>query len=168
VGREHLWTKALGRCSFRYPAGIEPAHDLSPIDSPTDAQNRARHDGDRRAGCLRRSQIAATRDCAYVDPDFSPPASLNTSAYAGIAADVANNTKNVGVTFSCIHDTSAGTCGSFTQPGAGSAVPVCYLAPDSVPNGNTVTVTATSVSDTTKSVSAIITILSGPGQACPP
>ncbi len=78
------------------------------------------------------------------DPTFPPPTSLNTSAYAGIAADVANDVKNAGVNFSCVPDTPAGTCGTFTPPGAGTAVPVCYLAPAQVPPGGKVTLTALS------------------------
>ncbi|MBZ5664619.1 MAG: hypothetical protein LAO30_08450 [Acidobacteriia bacterium] len=98
------------------------------------------------------------------DPGFLPPASLNTGAYAGIAADVANDNQNAGVTFAC---DPAGACGSFTPIGGGSAVPVCYLAPSQVPAGNTVTVTATSVTDPTKSKSATITIVSGAPNPCP-
>ena len=95
---------------------------------------------------------------------FIPPASLNTGAYAGIAATVTNDTKNGGVGFSC---TPVGACGTFSPAGAPSTIPVCYLAPDSVPNGNNVTVTATAQSDTTKSVSATITIVNGAPNPCP-
>jgi len=99
------------------------------------------------------------------NPNYLPPATLNTGAYAGIAADVANDNKNAGVGFSC---TPAEACGSFTPTGAGSTIPVCYLAPDAVPPGNTVTVTATSRTDATKSVSATITIMNGAPNPCPP
>jgi hypothetical protein len=98
------------------------------------------------------------------DPAFPPPTSLNTGANAGIAADVSNDNANAGVTFSCV---PAGNCGSFTPPRVASAVPSCYLAPNTVPMGNTITVTATSVTDTAKSVSATITINSGAPQPCP-
>jgi hypothetical protein len=95
---------------------------------------------------------------------FVPPSSLNTDAYAGIAATVSNDPKNGGVGFSC---TPVGACGTFSAGGAPSAIPVCYLAPSSVPNGNTVTITATSDSDNTKSVSATITIVNGAANPCP-
>jgi hypothetical protein len=98
------------------------------------------------------------------DPAFAPPSSLDTGAYAGIAADVSNDSKNAGVTFSC---TPAGSCGSFTPAAIASAVPSCYLAPDSVPSGNEVTVTATSVTDPSKSISSSITIVSGAANPCP-
>jgi hypothetical protein len=98
------------------------------------------------------------------DPSFLPPASLNTGAYAGIAADVANDNQNAGVTFTC---TPTGACGSFTPPGTGSATPVCYLAPAQAPVGGTTTVTATSVTDPTKFKSATINIVSGLPNPCP-
>jgi len=98
-------------------------------------------------------------------PGFVPPASLNTGAYARVAATVTNDPANAGVTFGCL---PAGNCGSFTPPAAGSTVAVCYLAPDNVPSGNTVTVTAASDSDPTRFVSATITIVNtGAPNPCP-
>src|SRR5271169_5009816 len=83
------------------------------------------------------------------DPNFPPPTSINAGAYwdRGLAADVANDTKHAGVTFSCA---PAGDCGSFNPTGAPSAVPTCYQAPGTAPMGGTVTVTATSATDPTK------------------
>jgi hypothetical protein len=95
---------------------------------------------------------------------FVPPASLNTGAYAGIAATETNDPQNAGASFSC---TPVGVCGTFVGPGGASGVPFCYLAPDSVPPGNNVTIIATARSDTTKSVSATITIVDGPPNPCP-
>jgi hypothetical protein len=98
--------------------------------------------------------------------NYPIPAQLNTGAYVAVAAIVTNDTQNAGVKFSC---TPAGTCGGFSPSSAsGSDVPVCYLAPDQVPAQNPVTVTATSVTDSTKSVSTMITIVSGAGNPCPP
>ncbi|MGA2356255.1 MAG: hypothetical protein ABSG02_17310 [Terriglobales bacterium] len=98
------------------------------------------------------------------DPNFPPPTSLDTGAYAGIAAILTNDTGSGNVTWTCA---PANQCGSFSPNIIHTAVPTCYLAPDAVPSGKSVTVTARSVTDTTKSISATITILSGPGQACP-
>ena len=97
-------------------------------------------------------------------PGFAPPASLDTGAYAGIAATVNNDLQNGGVSFSC---TPVGQCGMFVGPGGASGIPLCYLAPDSVPPGNNVTITVTARSDTTKSVSAMTTIVNGPPNPCP-
>ena len=96
-----------------------------------------------------------------------PPTSINTDSTIGITAVVTNDPKGAGVNFSCV---PAGSCGSFNPPKIASNVPTCYEAPGEVPSGNTVTITATSISDPTKSVtSAAITVLSGsPVQACSP
>jgi hypothetical protein len=86
---------------------------------------------------------------------FPPPSALGTSATAGIAAVVANDSANGGVNFSCL---PAGQCGSFDPSPIASNVPTTYQAPSVVPPGNTATVTATSVTDSSKFVSATITI----------
>jgi hypothetical protein len=96
-------------------------------------------------------------------PTYQIPASLTTGSTTGIEALVANDNQNAGVTLTCTPDTPAGECGGFTPPAAGSNVPSCYRAPADVPGGDgTVTLTATSVTDATKSVSSTpITIVSG-------
>jgi len=99
--------------------------------------------------------------------NYPIPSSLDTGAYTAVAAIVANDTKNRGVTFSCVPDTPAGACGTFSPTGAGSDVPVCYLAPDQIPSEHSVTITATSATDPTKYASATITIVSGPSNPCP-
>jgi len=118
-------------------------------------------------------EVVACGDPAYhpppiglmFTPGFQPPGSMTTGAYTGIAVTVTNGPPNDGeVGFTC---TPVGACGTFSPTSAPSTDPVCYLAPDSVPAGNTVTVTATSSSDNTKSISAMITIVNGPGNPCP-
>jgi hypothetical protein len=88
-------------------------------------------------------------------PSFPPPSALNTGTTAGIAAVVTNDNANGGVSFSCL---PAGQCGSFDPSPIASNVPTTYQAPSAIPTGNTVTVTATSVTDSSKFVSATITI----------
>lgn len=87
------------------------------------------------------------------------PTSLQTSATAPLTATVANDSTNAGVTWS-VTCGSAGACGSFTAVTTTSAT---YNAPAAVPTGNTVTVTATSMADSTKSSSAVITITASTG-----
>ncbi len=86
---------------------------------------------------------------------FPPPAALETSATSGIAAIVTNDPKNAGVTFSCL---PAKDCGTFSPDPIASNVPTTYQAPATVPTGGSVTVTATSVTDSTKFITATITI----------
>jgi len=94
----------------------------------------------------------------------TPPTSIDTGAYAAISAVVTNDNQFLGVSFSC---TPLNSCGIFTPAQTASNVPVCYLAPATVPAGNTVTITATSVSDTSKFKSATITVLNGAPVPCP-
>jgi hypothetical protein len=98
--------------------------------------------------------------------NYPIPAQLDTGASVAVAAIVTNDSQNAGVKLSC---TPAGTCGTFSpSTPAGSDIPVCYLAPESVPAQNPVTLTATSVTDPTKSASAMITIVNGAANPCPP
>ena len=107
--------------------------------------------------------LAACGDPKYQPPaiavtfstEFPPPTALNASATAGIAAVVTNDTKNAGVNFTCV---PAGECGTFDPNPIASNVPTTYQAPPTIPAGNTVTVTATAITDATKSISATITI----------
>ncbi len=90
----------------------------------------------------------------------NPPISLSTGADVDVAATVTNDPTHAGVnwTVSCGSD----QCGSFiTANPVASASPATYQAPDSIPTGDTVTLTATSVTDNTKSVSAIVTVQEG-------
>jgi hypothetical protein len=87
--------------------------------------------------------------------EYPPPTALDASGTAGIATVVTNDTKNAGANFTCL---PAGQCGTFTPNPIASNVPTTYQAPPTVPAGGTVTITATSITDATKSVSATITI----------
>jgi len=107
--------------------------------------------------------LACGGDPAYVPPaivvtfstQYAPPSMLDTSATAGIAAVVTNGPQNPEVNFTCI---PADACGTFSPNPIASNVPTTYQAPPTVPAGGTVTVTATSVTDPSKFVSATITI----------
>jgi hypothetical protein len=90
----------------------------------------------------------------------APRAQMNVSSAAPFTAVVANDPQNAGVNWSVtcgsVH------CGSFNPTSTASAVATQFTAPATIPSGNTVTVTATSVADNTKSISATITITQGP------
>ena len=87
----------------------------------------------------------------------TPPASLSTSASASLTAVVTNDPAHEGVSWSVSCGTS-GNCGSFTPTSTAGGSATTYQAPTVVPAGNTVTIKATSVADTTKSASATIPI----------
>ena len=84
---------------------------------------------------------------------------MNIGSQAGIAATVTNDSQNGGVnwTVTC----GSADCGSFQPTSTASTVPTTYTAPATIPTGGTVTVKATSVTDSTKSKSATITITQG-------
>jgi len=85
----------------------------------------------------------------------APPSSMAANGTASIAAKVTNDSANAGVTWSCA---PAGTCGSFNPAQTASAAASVYTAPATAPVGDSVTITATSVTDNTKSASAVINI----------
>ena len=51
---------------------------------------------------------------------------------------------------------ASAACGPFNPTGTGSEVATNYTAPSTITSGNTVTITATSVTDPTKSISASV------------
>ena len=87
----------------------------------------------------------------------APPTSLQVNATASLTAVVSNDSANAGVTWS-VTCGSAGACGGVNPTSTASGAATTYTAPAAVPTGNTVKVTATSVTDTTKSASATIII----------
>ena len=87
----------------------------------------------------------------------APPASVLIDSNTNLAATVNGDPGSAGVTWSC---TPTSLCGTFTPTSTLSTVATSYAAPSAVPAGNTVTVTATSVDDYTKTASATITVTS--------
>jgi hypothetical protein len=88
----------------------------------------------------------------------APPPAITAGATAGIVANVLYDTKNGGVTWSCA---PVGACGTFSPATTGYQVGTLYTAPATGPAGALnvpVTITATSVTDTTQTASATTTI----------
>jgi hypothetical protein len=85
-----------------------------------------------------------------------PPSSTDTGSTISLTAVVANDSANAGVkwTVSC----GSSQCGSFSAASTASGAATKYTAPNSAPSPASVSVTATSVTDSTKSASATITI----------
>jgi hypothetical protein len=91
------------------------------------------------------------------------PASMNVNATAPLAVTLTNDSANAGVKWSVTcANTAVGACGSFSTNGPGTST--VYTAPSALPSAtsNSVTVTATSVADSSKMVSATIN-LGAPG-----
>jgi hypothetical protein len=90
----------------------------------------------------------------------APPTSLIVNTTASVAATVANDPKNAGVTWSL--NCGSSSCGSISPTTSASGASVTYTAPSAIPSPATVTITATSVTDTTKSAAGTVTITTAP------
>ena len=93
----------------------------------------------------------------------TPPASLVTAATASFTANVSNDSAGAGVRWTVTCGSTA--CGAFNPAQTASGGATTFTAPTAIPTGNSVTVTATSVTDSTKSASATITITGPPAVA---
>ena len=89
---------------------------------------------------------------------FAPvPASLEVSSTVNLSASIVNDVSanpEVQWTVTC----GSAACGSFNPTATTSEGGTTYTAPSAIPTGNSVTVTATSLTDSTKSASATIII----------
>lgn len=83
--------------------------------------------------------------------------SLTLGGTATFGAVIFNDTGDAGVNWT-VTCTGGSSCGSFLPTHTGSGVPTTYTAPTSLPTGGTVTITATSVADTAKSATAVVTL----------
>ena len=86
-----------------------------------------------------------------------PPASLQVNSSTPLLAAIANDVSavpRVQWTVTC----NSTSCGSFSSTATADEVGTTYTAPAAIPAGSTVTVTATSLTDSTKSVSTSIVI----------
>src|SRR3984957_19653159 len=83
-----------------------------------------------------------------------PPAVVTAGGTADLAANVLNDKANAGVTWSCA---PANLCGSFNPTTTGYQITTVYTAPPVTPNSPVilpVTITATSVTDSSQSANA--------------
>lgn len=86
-----------------------------------------------------------------------PPASLQVNAQALLSAEITNDISanpQVKWAASC----ASSPCGSFNPTTTTNEAPTTYTAPSAIPSGNSVVVTATSLTDPTKSVSANVAV----------
>jgi hypothetical protein len=94
----------------------------------------------------------------------APPAAVAAGGTADLAANVLNDKANAGVTWSCA---PANVCGSFNPTTTGYQITTVYTAPPVTPNSPfllPVTITATSVTDTSQSASAPVNVSLVEGQ----
>lgn len=100
--------------------------------------------------------VTITAPAIAVTLSTPPPTSMPVSTTASIVAQVANDspTPPNGVNWSCTAS-DGGNCGSFSPTSTASGVATTYTAPSAIPgDGGTVTITATSAADPTKSATS--------------
>ena len=89
----------------------------------------------------------------------TPPSTMSVGATASVSATVNNDVANAGVDWVPTCGTP-NVCGSFSPSHTDSGAATTFTAPDGVPTGNTVSVTALSATDHSKASAASVTILS--------
>jgi hypothetical protein len=87
-----------------------------------------------------------------------PPATMEAGSQTTLAVTVVNDTQNLGVDW--IASCSAANCGSFNPAHTASGVGTVFTAPNSVPTGNTVNLSARSTASPSESVTVTVTIVS--------
>src|SRR5258708_6324582 len=97
---------------------------------------------------------------SFISVGVSPTASsVHVSQAQSFTAMVTSDAQNKGVTWSLSGASCSGaTCGTLSATSSASGAPITYRAPTSVPTPPKVSLTATSVSDNTRSASATITV----------
>ncbi len=109
------------------------------------------------------AQVSASLNVTIVAPisvtitQGVPTGSMIANSGAPLVATVANDTADAGVdwTVSC---GGPGACGTFSPAHTASGAATTFTAPASVPAGNTVTITAASTTDPTKTADETVTI----------
>lgn len=86
-----------------------------------------------------------------------PPGSLTAGSSTQLRSVLNNDPANAGVTWSVL--CGSADCGSFQPSQTGSGIATTYTAPAAAPAGGIVQVTATSVTDPTKTASTTISIM---------
>ena len=112
------------------------------------------------SGCGGGSSAPSLDPPATISVSVSPAtASMNTGQQQNFTATVANDSQNKGVTWALSGTGCTGTaCGMLSSTSGAAGAAITYTAPSSVPNPATVTLTSTSVADTTKSGGATIAL----------
>jgi hypothetical protein len=112
------------------------------------------------SGCSDTFKSSLTPDPPAISVTVSPiTASVQTGQVQMFTATLANDSANKGVSWTLTGAGCSGaTCGTLSAASSASGTPITYTAPAAIPNPATVTLTAASVADGTKTAAATITI----------
>ena len=104
--------------------------------------------------------VTITGDPPPISVSIAPSsACVQTANTQNLTATVQNDSQNQGVNWGLLGAGCSGAaCGTLSATSSASGTPIIYTAPAGVPNPPTVSLTATSVADNTKSAVAAITI----------
>jgi len=133
--------------AFTAPASLPPGNTVTiTATSTTDLTKTA-------------TATVSITSSANITVTFSPapPLTLQQGAQTTLSVTVANDSQSKGVDWSVTCGGSS--CGSFNPTHTASGVATTFTAPSSVPPGNTVTITAASTTDPTKTAAATLTIV---------
>jgi hypothetical protein len=117
------------------------------------------------SGCGGGSSTSPAPPVSNVAVALTPgSATVKASQATSFTATVTNDPKDAGTTWTLSGaGCTAAACGTLSGTTAASGAAVMFTAPAAVPNPPTVTLTATSVDDVTKSAKATITLTAGSG-----
>ena len=106
----------------------------------------------------RTSSVTLTIQGQPITVNFAPapPSTMQVGTATQFKASLTNDATKAGVGWSVLCGST--DCGFFKPTETGSGVATTYVAPATVPTGGSVQVTATSVADPTKTISATISI----------
>jgi hypothetical protein len=116
------------------------------------------------AGCLGGKATTSADQTPTISVSITqapPPSPLSLGMTTMVAATVSDDVANAGVDWVPICSSAAlAPCGSFSPAHTASGAPTTFTAPNGVPAGNTVSLTALSTTDKSKAASANVTITS--------
>jgi hypothetical protein len=110
------------------------------------------------SACVTKSVLAPSASEIVVSFSLSPPQALQLGSQTTLMVNVANDVTDAGVDW--VASCSAANCGSFNPIHTLSGVATVYTAPNSIPAGNTINLTAKSTASPSESVTVTIAIQS--------
>ena len=151
-----------GTFSANTSASGTPTSYTAPADVPSGSTVTITATDSTSSGVAVSAQVTITSSVTVALPasgqQYAPPDLMMVATSANLAATLGSDPNNAGVNWSC---TPASQCGTFNPAATQSWGVTQYTAPSSVSSGGTVTVTATSVTDYTKTAQATIAISAG-------
>jgi hypothetical protein len=110
------------------------------------------------SACVTKSVLPPSASAIVVSFSLSPPQALQLGSQTTLMVNVANDVTDAGVDW--VASCSAANCGTFNPDHTLSGVATVYTAPNSIPAGNTINLTAKATASPSESVTVTIAIQS--------